>query len=142
MAATGLLSKGIKLSYKTGSTSSYKVLPDLQEIPDLGATVDKVEVTTLDDGAKRYIEGIKDYGDLEFVFLYDNSSAESSYRVIRGLEDAKTMASWKIELPDGTSFTFDGTVITTISGAGVGDALTFSAGITLNTDMVVANPSN
>ena len=60
--ATGILSKGITLSYKEAET--FKVIPDLQEIPDLGGDTDTVETTTLADGAKRYIKGIKDYGDL------------------------------------------------------------------------------
>ena len=58
--ATGLLSKDIKLSYKLAA--AFVELPDLQEIPELGGDVDKVEVTTLADGARRYINGIKDYG--------------------------------------------------------------------------------
>lgn len=142
MAATGILSKGIKLSYdKTGDGSSYTEIPDLQEIPELGGAAEKVEVTTLADGAKRYINGIKDYGDLSFKFLYDNSTATSSYRVLRGLEDAGTITKFKIELPDTTSFTFSASVATKVDSAGVNAPLTFSADLTLNSDMVVANPS-
>lgn len=139
--ATGMISKGIKLSYKTSTTTDYVALPDLQEIPDVGGEADNVEVTTLDDAAKRYVAGIKDYGNLEFTFLYDNSSNTSSYRVLRGLEDAGTIADFKITLPDTTEFAFSGSVSTTIAGAGVGDALTFKAKVTLNTDISVTNPT-
>ena len=90
--SNGVLTHGITLSYKTGSGSTYTDLPDLQEIPDIGADIDNVEITTLDDGARRYRRGLKDYGDLEFTFLYDNSGASSAYRIIRGLEDADTVA--------------------------------------------------
>ena len=119
--ATGILSKGISLSYK--KTTSFVKIGDLQSIPDLGSSVDKVEVTTLDDAAKRYIAGIKDYGDLEFELLYDNSSETSNYRVMKGLEDAGDIVEWKLDLPDGTSFAFSGSVVTTITGAGVGLSL-------------------
>lgn len=139
--ATGILSKGITLSYSATNTGTYKVIPDLQEIPDLGGSTETVEVTTLADGAKRYIKGIKDFGDLEFTFLYDNSGADSSYRILRGLEESGTISYFKVELPDGTAFAFSGEVATTISGAGVGDALTFTATITLNSDMAVTNPT-
>lgn len=139
--ATGILSKGITLSYSKTGGSDYTVIPDLQEIPDLGGDVDTVEVTTLADGAKRYIKGIKDYGDLQFTFLYDNSSEASNYRILRGLEDAGGVNYFKVTLPDDTTFTFSGEVATAIAGAGVGDALTFTATITLNSDMVVTNPS-
>lgn len=140
--ATGILSKGIQLGYKaSASATSYTVLPDLQSIPDLGGSVEKVEVTTLADGAKRYIQGIKDYGDLEFVFLYDNSATTSSYRVLRGLEEAGDSVNWQIELADGTKFAFSGEVATSLAGVGVNDALTFKAVITLNSDMTVTNPT-
>ena len=137
--SVGLLSKGITLSYK--KEAAFVELLDLQEIPDLGGSVDNVEVTTLADGTKRYIRGIKDYGDLEFTFLYDNTTATSSYRVLKGLEDAGTVTEFQVEIPDGTTFAFSGQVMTSISGVGVGDAMTFTANITLNTEMTITNPA-
>lgn len=139
MAATGILSKGIKLSYKK-SGDTYTEIPDLQEIPELGGAAEKVEVTTLADGAKRYIKGIVDYGDLSFKFLYDNSGAESSYRVLRGIEDAGQIKEFKIELPDGTAFAFSASVTTKIDSAGVNAPLTFTADLTLNSNIAVTNP--
>lgn len=139
--SNGVLTHGITLSYKTGSGSTYTVLSDLQEIPDIGADIDNVEVTTLDDAARRYRRGLKDYGDLEFTFLYDNSESSSSYRIIRGLEDADTVADWKVSFPDETEFTFSGMVSTKVSGAGVGDVVTFTAVISLSTDITVTNPA-
>ena len=41
-----ILSKGIKLSYNSTGTESYTDLTDLLEIPSLGGSVDKVDVTT------------------------------------------------------------------------------------------------
>ena len=41
-----ILSKGIKLSYSSTGTESYTDLTDLLEIPSLGGSVDKVDVTT------------------------------------------------------------------------------------------------
>ena len=69
----GILTKGVKLSY--GATSSnYTDLTNLQEYPDLGGTADSVEVTTLDDAAHTFINGLLSYGDsLDFVFLYDKT---------------------------------------------------------------------
>ena len=136
--ATGLLSKGITLGYK--KSSSYEVIPDLQEIPDLGGDVDTVEVTTLADGAKRYIKGLTDYGSLEFTFLYDNSTATSSYRVVKGLEGA--VKEWEVSFPDGTKFHFSGEVTTKVKSAGTGAALTFTASIACNSEIDVVNPSN
>lgn len=136
----GILSKGITLSYK-GTGSSYTVIDNLQECPELGGSAETVEVTTLADGNKKYIKGIKDFGELEFKFLYDNSGATSNYRVVKGLEDAGKVVDWKVTFPDGTAFGFSGEVTTKIDGAAVNAALTFAATITLNSDITVTNPS-
>ena len=134
----GILSKGITLSYK--KDSQFAVIPDLQEVPDLGGSAEKVDVTTLADGNYKYINGIKDFGDLEFKFLYSNSGTESNYRICRGLEEAGKVVEWKVEFPDGTGFEFSGEPSTTIDGQSVNSAITFTLNITLNSDITVSNP--
>lgn len=134
----GILSKGITLSYK--KDDNYVLIPDLQECPELGGSAEKVDVTTLADGNYKYINGIKDFGDLAFKFLYNNDGAESNYRVVRGLEEAGEVVEWKVEFPDGTGFEFSGEASTAIDSAAVNAALTFTLNITLNSDIVVSNP--
>ena len=134
----GILSKGITLSYK--KDSQFAIIPDLQEVPDLGGSAEKVDVTTLADGNYKYINGIKDFGDLEFKFLYSNSGTESNYRICRGLEEAGKVVEWKVSFPDGTSFEFSGEPSTTIDGQSVNSAITFTLNITLNSDITVSNP--
>lgn len=136
----GILTKGITLSYKKDG-STYAVIANLQECPELGGTAENVEVTTLADGNKKYIKGIKDFGELAFKFLYDNSGAESNYRIVRGLEEAGNVVEWKVTFPDNTAFAFSGEVTTAIDSAAVNAALTFTATITLNSDITVTNPS-
>ena len=136
----GILTKGITLSYKKDG-SNYSVIANLQECPELGGTAENVEVTTLADGNKKYIKGIKDFGELAFKFLYDNSGAESNYRIVRGLEEAGNIVEWKVTFPDNTTFAFSGEVTTAIDSAAVNAALTFTATITLNSDLTVTNPS-
>ena len=134
----GILSKGITLSYK--KDTQFVVIPDLQEVPDLGGSAEKVDVTTLADGNYKYINGIKDFGDLEFKFLYSNSGTESNYRICRGLEEAGKVVEWKVSFPDGTGFEFSGEPSTTIDGQSVNSAITFTLNITLNSDITVSNP--
>ena len=136
----GLLTKDIKLGYATTSgATSYTDIANLQECPALGGSVDKIDVTCLADGNKKYINGIKDYGDLAFKFLYDNSTATSNYRVLKNLENKTTY--WQVSFPDGTKFTFSGEVSLEIDSASVNGALTFTATISLNSDMTVTNPT-
>ena len=134
----GLLTKDITLSYK--KNSSYEVLDGLQEVPSLGGTPDKVEVTTLADASRRYIKGIKDYGDLTFKFLYQNDTETSNFRVLRGLEESGKVVEWKVDFPDGTGFAFSGECTVAPSDGAVNAAITFNLTISLNSDIVVTNP--
>ena len=121
----GTLSKGIKLSYKAGSASSYTDLTNLQEIPDIGGSADSVEVTTLDDAAHMYINGLLDYGDsLDFTFLYD----KTQFTTLSGLSGT---ISWKVTLPgtDATTATFDGEPSVKLNGVGTNDAITYTLSI-------------
>lgn len=136
----GILSKDAKLSSKTGAESQYEELPLLMEIPEMGGTPEKVDVTTLADASRKYIDGVKDYGDLAFKFLYENVEG-SAFRTLRGYEEAGTIADYKVELPDGTGFAFSGQVSVKIDSASVNAALTFTATISLNSDMVITNPT-
>lgn len=133
--AAGFLSKGITLSL--GDTE----LPNLQEVPEIGGTVEKVEVTTLADGAKRYINGIKDFGDLSFKFLYDTDDTASSFKALKAAEDAKTIGAFKVLFPDGTSVAFEAGVSVRMDAASVNAPLTFTADLSLNSDMTWTMPT-
>ena len=137
---TGLLTKDITLSYKKDSSSSYEVLDGLMEVPSLGGTPDKVEVTTLADASRRYIKGLKDYGDLAFKFLYQNDTATSNFRILRGLEESGKIVEWKVEFPDGTAFAFSGECSVAPSDGSVGGYIAFTLNISLNSDIAVTNP--
>lgn len=131
----GILSKGIKLSYK-GSGSTYTDLTNLQEIPDLGGDIDTVEVTTLADAAHMYINGLKDYGDsLDFTFLYDSAQ----FTTLSALTGSM---GWKVTLPDNTTCTFDGEPNVKLDGVGTNDAITYTLSITPQSEMVFAAGSN
>lgn len=136
---TGILAKNIVLAYSAVPATTYTDLADLQEIPDIGGTMDKVEVTTLADSGRRYINGLVDYGDLTFKFLYDNSSATASYRVLAAMNGA--LKTWKITLPDLTTFVFTGYPSLKIDSAGVNAPLTYTLSINLNSAMTVTNPA-
>ena len=138
MSGTGLLSEGIKLSYK--KEAAFVEIPDLQEVPDMGGKAEKVEVTTLADSAKRYIKGIVDYGDLEFKFLYDNTGATASYRIMKSLESDGLIHEFKVDFPDSTSFAFSASVTTKVDSAKVNGALTFTGALTLNTKITITDP--
>lgn len=132
--ASGLLTKNTKLSYSNDGTVWTDLGEDLQEFPDLGAAADQVEVTTLADSNRRYINGIKDFGSLEFTFLYDGAT-EGSFKKLQAIEKAGQAVKWKVTLPDNVDVTFEGMASVALSGAGVNDALTFKLSINLSSDV-------
>lgn len=118
------ISKGITLSY--GETA----LSNLLEIPDLGGSVEAIEITTLADAAHKYTDGLKNYGDsLEFKFLYE----EEQFITLNGLIESQT---WKVTLPDGATCSFGGSCSVRLDGVGVGAALTYTLSIKPNSEMV------
>lgn len=123
-----ILSKGIKLSYSSTGTQSYTDLTDLLEIPSLGGSVDKVDVTTLADASKKYINGIKDYGDLAFKFNY----AKEQFTTLNGLTGS---INFKVTLPDTTTATFSGEPSVSLEGVGVGAAMTYTLNVSLDSDI-------
>ena len=133
MADNAVISKGIKLSYKTSAEpSTYTDLTDLQEIPDLGGESEAIEITTLDDAAHMYTDGILNYGDsLSFKFLYK----KTQFNTLTGLEGS---IGWKVTLPDNTACTFTGTSSVKLDAVGVNNALTYTLAIKPDSEMVWA----
>lgn len=138
MPATGLLSKNIKLAYKLVST--FTNLPDVMEIPDLGGSIEKIETTVLSDSNKKYINGLKDYGDISFKFLYENTPT-SSFRILNGLEAAGLVQEWQVEFPDGTKFTFFGFPSVSVDSVGVNAPLTYTLNIAVSSAITITNPA-
>lgn len=129
--ANAVISKGITLSYKAGSGSTFTELTNLQEIPELGGSAESIEITTLADAAHVYTDGIMNYGDsLAFKFLYE----KAQFTTLNGLEAAE----WKVELPDGAACTFSGTSSVKLDGAGINAALTYTLSIKPNSEMAWA----
>ena len=121
-----VISKGITLSY------GDKELTNLMEIPELGGTVESIEVTTLADAAHVYTDGLISYGDsLAFKFLYD----KTQFAELNALEGSQ---NWKIELPDGATCTFGGACSVKLDGAGVAAALTYTLAIKPDSEMIWA----
>ena len=122
----GIISKGIKLHM------GEKELTNLQEIPDIGGEAEAIEVTTLADAAHMYIDGILNYGDsLGFIFLYEKEQFVE-------LSAVENVVAWKVELPDGTTCSFNGTCSVRLNSVGVNAALTYTLFIKPNSEMLWA----
>ena len=149
-----ILSQGITLSIKkSDSTGEYTVIPGLLEVPDIGGTTEKIDVTTLADTSRQYINGIKDYGELTFKFLYDGLCCKdgmddvSNYQFLYDLFEGRNAGGdgpkdWKLQYKSTSTrqfnFTFKGYGSLSMDSASVNSALTFTLTITLASDIAYA----
>lgn len=149
MAATGISTQGIKITYTTkDATPVTKTLDGLQEVPSMLGKPSKIDVTALADNVKKNIFGVKDLGDLQFKFLYDNSGADSNFALLKALADNKKVVTYKIEFPDkllpagkGTIFSFDAYTNVETDAVQVDKALGFTASLALQSEITVTVPN-
>ena len=135
--AVGLLTKNAKLFYKTDTVTSFTELKDCQSIGEVGGSKETVEITRLTDSQHTYIVGLGDQSSLECKFLYGIAD-DDSFPILYALDKAGKMVDWKVELPDGSNFTFSGNVGVKVDSLEPNNAITFTATLTISSDMVWA----
>lgn len=138
-----MLANGAKLGYKKKSASSaaYTDLPGLKEIPELGYEPEKVENTGLNDPHKMYELGIGDLPDMVYKFKYDNTKADSPYRVMRKAADDLEVLSFQETDPDGTKVQYDAQVSVKRTGGAVNGAIDFELTMIVQSDIEIVDPA-
>lgn len=138
-----MLANGAKLGYKKKSASSaaYTDLPGLKEIPELGYEPEKVENTGLNDPHKMYELGIGDLPDMVYKFKYDNTKADSPYRVMRKAADDLEVLSFQETDPDGTKVQYDAQVSVKRTGGAVNGAIEFELTMIVQSDIEIVDPA-
>lgn len=135
MAKQGLTTIGIDV--KIGTTA----LNYVTEIPDIGGKPSTLDATCMKDKMKKSVPGVQEAQDFELTYLFDNSAADSDYRVLKALQEAGNAVAVEVTFPDGTKFASTGYVTTYISGAKVDELISAKASINLQSDWTVTNPS-
>lgn len=137
-----MLANGATLAYKkkSESTSAFKTLKGLKELPEMGTDPEKVDNTTLEDTVKQYEMGIGDPGDVVYKFKYDNTSSDSPYRLMRAAQESGEVLTFKETLKDGTTTTFDGQVSVKRTGGGVNGVIEFNLSIALQSNLTIQDP--
>lgn len=113
------------LMYKPKSATSYEKLVDIKEFPDLGSAPNTIDVTTLSDKQKMYVNDIFDPGNLEFNANYD----PDDFAKLKAIEGQRLdYAVWfggtetgGVLTPTGDigKFEFEGELAVWVKGAGV-----------------------
>lgn len=134
------ITKGVKFSYAkyTGGTlGTYADVDGLTDFPNLGASPEQVDVTTLADAQRHYLKGVQDLGSMDFTFLYEQGTANTNYRELKALE-TEDKVSVKVTFPDTSTFTYDAQISCAIQGGGVNQAISFVCSTLLLSDIVLA----
>ena len=136
-----MLANGTVLEYKKSGESTYANLPGLKEIPEMGIEPEKVENTCLADKNKQYENGIGDAGEMTYKFKYDNTSANSPYRIMRKAQESGEVLSFKETLSDGTETAYDAQVSVKRTGGGVNGVIEFNLTMAVQSDIVFTDPA-
>lgn len=145
-------SKGCKLScgpdpVSPATTVTYKKLYGLYNIPEMGGTPERLDVTNLEDGHKRSVLGIGDVSDTNFGFYATKDETDTTeqvrdtWNVLQSYQTAGTVLNWKLEYPDGHGWTWKGTCAVKRDAVTVNTAIKFTLAVGLDTPMTPLTPT-
>lgn len=124
-----LLTKGATLKLDTVVVAGVKSMGEITE------KTSKIEVTTLADKGRRYINGIKEYGDgISFTCNYE----KAEFKKIRALADDEAH-DVEITYADGLKITFEAYVSVTLSGVEVDAVHEFTISLTPASEITIGD---
>lgn len=135
MATQGFSTIGLGVKVN-GTALNY-----VTDIGDIGAAPSELDATCMQDTMKKTVPGVQDTKAFEVTFLYDNSAADSDYRVLKALQDAGEIVTLAVDFPDGTVFSTTGYVSVMVSGAKVDELVSAKMQLSLQSDWSVTNPA-
>lgn len=135
MATQGFSTMGIDV--KVGETA----LNYVTDIGDIGAAPSELDATCMKDSMKKTVPGVQDTKAFEVTFLFDNSAADSDYRVLKKVQDAGKAVAVEVAFPDGTKFTTTGYVSVMVSGAKVDELVSAKLTVNLQSEWKVTDPA-
>lgn len=136
MAQQGLATIGLDVSVNSVSMNY------VTDIGDIGGTPSELDATCMKDKMKLSVPGVQDTKAFEVTFLYDNTAADSDYRVLKALQDAGDIVPIQVTFPDGTVFASTGYVSVMVSGAKVDELVSATLSVNLQSDWTVTNPAS
>lgn len=135
MAKQGLATIGLDV------TVNETAMNYVTDIGDIGGTPSELDATCMKDAMKKSVPGVQETSAFEVTFLFDNSAADSDYRVLKKLQDAGTIATVAVTFPDGTKFSASGYVSVMVTGAKVDELITAKLKVNLQSDWAVTDPA-
>ena len=144
--------KGVKVMIGDAAGATFKPVCGVTDIPALGASPEKIDVTTLADESRKYINGIKDYGDLEFSCIFEEKAPADSlekygdaapllYADLRAYEVANAEHTIKVVVPasekggEDLEIEFKGRIAVAMAEFAVNAAITFTLSVALSSEI-------
>lgn len=137
-----MLANGTLLGYKEhGKEVNYKNLEGLKTIPDVAENPEFVENTPIAAANKRYEVGIGDPGQLEYTFVYDRNTPDSSYRILRAFSTSREPVDFQEIWPDGTKFQYTAIPVVSITrGGGINSIVDTKVVMAVQSDIEIIDP--
>ena len=140
-----MLANGTTLGYRkhtdSGSSAAYTNLAGLKEIPEVGTELEKVDNTDLSNSHKIYENGIGDLPDMVYKFKYDNTKADSPYRVMRDAAAKKEIWDFQEKTKDGTITEFIAQFSLKRTGGGVNGVIEFEVTMAVQSEIKQTDPA-
>lgn len=140
-----MLANGTTLGYRkhtdSGSSAAYTDLAGLKEIPEVGTELEKVDNTDLSNSHKIYENGIGDLPDMVYKFKYDNTKANSPYRVVRDAAAKKEVWDFQEKTKDGTVTEFTAQFSLKRTGGGVNGVIEFEVTMAVQSEIKQTDPA-
>lgn len=135
MATQGFSTIGLEVKVN-GTVLNY-----VTDIGDIGGTPAELDATCMKDRMKKTVPGVQDTKAFEVTFLFDNSAADSDYRLLRKLQEAGKAVNVEVAFPEGTVFSTTGYVTVMVSGAKVDELISGKLSVALQSDWTVTDPA-
>lgn len=140
-----MLANGTTLGYRkhtdSGSSAAYTNLAGLKEIPEVGTELEKVDNTDLSNSHKIYENGIGDLPDMVYKFKYNNTKADSPYRVMRDAAAKKEVWDFQEKTKDGTITEFTAQFSLKRTGGGVNGVIEFEVTMAVQSEIKQTDPA-
>lgn len=143
----GISTYGTYLMYRTTTSGSYAKLIDITSFPDLIPPKERIDITTLSDYMRKYINGIGDTSEQTYGANY----TPENYKAVSALEGHQyDYAVWfghsgsvGNETPDGHygKFSWTGDISAGVNGGGVNEAVGMTVTCTPSTVIVPSFPT-
>lgn len=135
----------LMLGTTSSGTTTYAELICIKDYPDFLGTPETVEITTLCDKVRRFLEGLKSNDQLEFTANY---TKENLSAILALAGEQQKLSIWfgagTGDAPDGHDgkFDFNGFVSARVNGGGVGDVREMTVIVTPSSEITPNLPQD